>query len=86
MIFDGNNHAMFMLHDHLIICVKYRKPIIDDTISGDLQKIFEQICPHYKIRLEEWNHDRDHVHILFRANPDSELSRFIGTYKIALLR
>ncbi len=23
MIFDGNNHAVFMLHYHLIICVKY---------------------------------------------------------------
>jgi len=25
--------------------------------------------------LEEWNHDIDHVHILFRGQPNTEISK-----------
>ena len=34
----------------------------------------------------EWNHDKDHVHILFKAEPNSELSKFINAYKSASSR
>ena len=57
-----------MLHYHLIMCVKYRNKVIDDTISNRLKEIFVKIAPAYNITLEEWNHDIDHVHILFRGN------------------
>ena len=33
------------------------------------------------IALQEWNHDKDYVHILFKAQPNSELSKFINAYK-----
>lgn len=32
------------------------------------------------------NHDVDHVHVLFRAQPKSELSKFINAYKSASSR
>ena len=38
-------------------------------------------CPRYGIVLEEWNHDIDHVHVMFRAQPKTELSKFINAYK-----
>ena len=57
-----------MLHYHLIMCVKYRNKVVDDTISNRLKEIFVKIAPAYNIALEEWNHDIDHVHILFRGN------------------
>ena len=34
----------------------------------------------------EWNHDVDHVHILFKAYPHSSLSKFINAYKSANTR
>lgn len=48
--------------------------------------IFEYIAPSYGITLEEWNHDIDHVHVMFRAQPKSELSKFINAYKSASSR
>ena len=48
--------------------------------------IFSYICPRYGIVLEEWNHDADHVHVMFRAKPATELSRFINAYKSASSR
>ena len=71
---------------HLILVVKYRRDVIDDGISERLLEIFSRIAPSYNIDVEEWNHDRDHVHVLFRAQPNSELSKFINAYKSASSR
>lgn len=83
---DTNNHSVFMLHYHLIMCTKYRREVIDDDISNRLKEIFLRIADSYNIVLEEWNHDIDHVHILFRGAPNTELSKFINAYKSASSR
>ena len=45
--------------------------------------IFEYISTKYNVILEEWDHDKDHIHLLFRVNPNSEISKFINAYKSA---
>lgn len=86
MELEGNNHSVFMLWYHLVLVVKYRRRVIDDTVSARLRGIFEYISPGYNITLSEWNHDQDHVHILFRAHPNTEISKFINAYKSASSR
>ena len=86
MYLDTNNYSVFMLHYHLIMCIKYRNKVIDDTISNRLKEIFVKIAPAYNIMLEEWNHDTDHVHVLFRAQPKTELRKFINACKSASSR
>lgn len=86
MKLDNNNHSVFSLNYHLILVVKFRRKVIDDTISARLKDIFEKIAPAYNISVSEWNHDIDHVHILFKAEPNSELSKFINAYKSASSR
>ena len=86
MQLDTNNHSVFMLHYHLIMCIKYRNKVIDDNISSRLKEIFIKIAPAYNIALEEWNHDIDHVHILFKGQPNTEISKFINAYKSASSR
>ena len=80
---DSNAHSVFLLYYHLILVIKYRKKVLNDPISNRAREIFEHIAPNYHITLEEWNHDQDHVHIMFRAHPKSELSKFINAYKSA---
>ena len=82
----GNNHSVFRIHFHLILVVKYRKKVIDERISERLKEIFEYIQDNYNIVLEEWNHDIDHVHVLFRSEPNSNISKFINAYKSASSR
>lgn len=84
--FDTNNHSVYMLHYHLIMCIKYRRDVINDEISNRLKEIFLYIAPTYNIVLEEWNHDIDYVHILFRAAPNTQISKFINAYKSASSR
>lgn len=54
-----------------MLVVKYRRKVFDDEMSNRAREIFEYIAPKYGIALEEWNHDVDHVHVLFRAQPQS---------------
>jgi putative transposase len=86
MELDNNNHSVFSLHYHLVLVVKYRKKVISDTVSARLREVFEYIAPNYNITVEEWNTDKDHVHILFKAHPNSEISKFINAYKSASSR
>ena len=86
MVLENNNHSVFSLNYHLVLVVKYRREVIDDTISCRLREMFEYIQPAYNITLKEWNHDKDHIHVLFSAHPKSELSKFINAYKSASSR
>jgi len=83
---DTNAHSVFLLHYHLVLVVKYRRKVIDDTISQRAREIFEYIAPTYKITVQEWNHAQDHIHILFKAHPKTEISKFINAYKSASSR
>ena len=86
MKLDNNNHSVFAMYYHLILVVKYRRKVFDDSISDYAKDVFEKIAPSYNISLLEWNHDVDHVHIMFKAQPNSELSKFINAYKSASSR
>ena len=86
MKFDTNNHSVFSLNYHLIMVVKYRRKVINDTISNRLKEMFEYIGKMYHITLIEWNHDIDYVHVLFKGCPNTEISKFMNAYKSASSR
>lgn len=81
MKYDRNLHSIFLLHFHLILVIKYRKKVINDEISNALKSIFQQNGIKYGIFIEEWNHDVDHIHILFRGTAKADFCAFIDSYK-----
>ena len=83
---ESNNHSVFSLNYHLVLVIKYRRKVLDDNISGRLREMFETLAPSYNITLKEWNHDIDHVHVLFSAHPKTELTKFLNAYKSASSR
>jgi putative transposase len=86
LILDTNNHSVFLLNYHLVLVIKYRRKVINDEVSNRLKEIFEYICPKYNITLGKWNHDKDHVHLLFRGSPNTDISKFLNAYKSASSR
>lgn len=88
MEYDTNQHSVFLLQYHLIFVVKYRKAVINDKICARLREIFEYIAksPRYSLQIIEFNHDKDHLHILFKSQPKSDLVAFINAYKSASSR
>ncbi|PEA83412.1 IS200/IS605 family transposase [Bacillus pseudomycoides] len=86
MKLDSNNHSVFLLYYHLVLVVKYRRNVIDDDMSDYAKDMFVRLSENYNITLVEWNHDVDHVHILFKAHPNTEMTKFINAYKSASSR
>lgn len=86
MELDNNAHSVFLLNYHLVLVVKYRNKVFDKNISNRAKVIFEYISQNHNITLLEWNHDIDHIHILFKAHPKTQISKFINAYKSASSR
>ena len=84
--YDRNQHSVYLLYYHLVLVVKYRRKVFDDNISGRAKDIFSYIAANYDITPEEWNHDEDHIHVMFRAKPATPISKFINAYKSASSR
>ena len=83
---DRNAHSVYLLYYHLVMVVKYRRKVINDPISDRAKEIFEYLAPNHGITLEEWNHDIDHVHVMFCVQTKTEISKFINAYKGASSR
>ena len=86
MHLESNNHSVFYLNFHLVMVTKYRRRVIDDSVSERLQDIFERIGADYHVTVDTWNHDCDHVHVLLRTHPMTCFTKFINAYKSASSR
>jgi len=71
-------HSVYLMYYHLIMVVRYRRKVIDNPISERAKGIWEHIASGYGIILEEWNHDIDHVYVMFHAQSRTELGKFIN--------
>lgn len=83
MKLDSNNHSVFLMYYHLVLVIKYRRKVFDDNMSDYANYMFVKLGKKYNISLIEWNQDFDHIQILFKAHPNTELSKFINAYKSA---
>lgn len=81
MELDRNQHSVYLLNYHLVMVIKYRRKVITDKISEYLKQRFIKVGESYGVTLQEWNHDADHVHVLFRATPHTEIAKFLNAYK-----
>lgn len=47
---DHNAHSVFLLYYHLVLVVKYRRDVFDDTVSDRAKEIFSYIAPSMGLR------------------------------------
>ena len=82
--FDKNAHSVYTLNYHFVQCIKYRKKVLDfPEIIDELKSRTQHISESYGIDILSIETDLDHVHILFKAKPQTELVRFINNWKSA---
>ena len=55
---DTANHSVFLLYYHLVLVVKCRRSVFDDTLSDFARDIFVSIANVYNITLKQWDHDK----------------------------
>ena len=79
---DKNKHSVYSLNYHLIICVKYRKKaFVNDKIINRLKEKIEFISELNNIKIINQECDKDHIHILFKCKPQTELIKYINSLK-----
>ncbi len=81
-----NRHSCFLLQYHLVLVTKYRKPVITGDVREELEKYFTQYFKDRDLEIQAMECMPDHVHILFDAKPNVNLSEFVNALKSASSR
>lgn len=80
-------HSMHNPNYHLTLTINSKKKVIADTTSKELEKDLKRINKNYNITLKEWEHDKDHIHVLISGKPNSgDISKFLNSYTTASSR
>ena len=57
-------HCVYDLHVHLVFVTKYRHDVFTSEHLTALEHVFADVCRSFDCRLEEFNGETDHVHLL----------------------
>ena len=82
--FDKNAHSVYTLNYHLVQCIKYRRKVLDfPEIIDELKMRTKNIAETYGCEVLAIETDLDHIHVLFKAKPQTDLLKFINNWKSA---
>lgn len=76
-----NRHSCYSLKYHLVVVTKYRNEVINEDILKEMKNIAERIFKSFKCDILELNGEADHIHILFEAPPQVQLSKLVNNFK-----
>ncbi len=74
-------HCVFDLHAHLVFVTKYRHPVFTGEHLDRFETIMRDVCESFGCRLEEFNGETDHVHLLVSFPPTVQLSHLVNSLK-----
>ncbi len=79
--YRSGRHCVFELHAHLVFITKYRGNVFTDEQLKSLEGIFRSVCEDFEVRLEEFNGEADHVHLLVNFPPKVSVSKLVNSLK-----
>ena len=82
-----NRHSCYLLEYHLVVVTKYRHPVLVGRLRERLIGLTHYIIEEcWGCEIHEVNMDNDHIHILFEAKPQVQLSKLVNNYKTVTSR
>lgn len=85
-LFRRGRSCVFALHIHLVFVTKYRRKVFTKRVLRDLHTIFIDICKKMALSLEEFDGEKDHVHLLINYPPTQSISKLVNALKGASSR
>ena len=73
--------CVFLMHVHLVFVTKYRRKVFTQQILEELRVIFTDVCTDFEARLDEFEGDGDHVHLLIEYPPKVSVSKLVNSLK-----
>lgn len=81
-----NNHSCFLLQYHLVLITKYRHPVIKGGVEAFLKSYTRKYFQDRELVILSMECMPDHIHILFEAMPNLNLSDLVNAFKSASSR
>ena len=79
---DRSAHAVYSLHYHIIFVIKYRrKALHSEKIRERLKEIFRDLAPKLKIEIVSMEPAEDHIHMLIKGTPSTDLVKVVNSLK-----
>jgi putative transposase len=69
------------LRMHLVLVTKYRRKVITKTVLERLHELIAATCAKWDCELQQFNGERNHVHLLIEYTPKMEISKFANNLK-----
>lgn len=81
-LYYRNRHSCYLLQYNLVVIIKYRYPVLKDQIKDKLISIAQDVSQDdWKTNIIAINTYLDHIHILFEAHPQVQLSKLVNNFK-----
>ena len=58
------NHCKYLVKLHIVLCVKYRKPLLEKEIDEDIKQWIMDVCKSNDVIIDMMESDKDHIHLL----------------------
>jgi putative transposase len=78
-IFKRHNKTLLLYH--LVFPVKYRRKVINGSISESIKEICLEIGDRFEIDFVEIGTDEDHIHLLVQSVPTLSVDQIVRTIK-----
>lgn len=86
-LYKTNRHSCYLLEYHLVVVTKYRHPVLQGKLKDELIRLSYYVIEEcWDSIIHEINTDKDHIHILFEAKPQVQLSKLVNNYKTVTSR
>ncbi len=66
---------------HLVLVTKYRRNVITGNVLRRLEEILANTCLKWNCELQQYNGERNHVHMIIEHIPNMNLADFVGNLK-----
>ncbi len=83
---QSGRHSVYSLQYHLIFCTKYRRDLLSGDVASVLKEQIDDIAERRNITILNKECGLDHIHILFRGTPTTNLSKVVNAFKGATSR
>jgi putative transposase len=74
-------HCAYDIHYHIVFPVKYRKALLNHTITASIKDIAYLIQERYELHTEQIGCDQDHIHLLCSAHPKYGPGALVRVFK-----
>lgn len=78
---QSGGHSIHAIAYHLVWCVKYRRSVLMTEIGDRVKEIVSEIAIEQGCQILAIETDVDHVHVLVRVKPTTQLSRLMQFFK-----